>query len=172
MEINSLSLDPIEIANIIFSNEPKGECSIQLCEIEDIYMLFEILITILMEGIEKLNGMEKIDYLDDESLLNFMINIRKWFYSFGFVIEIKKIKKIYDIQNENYYCKIITKNGSYGQLFKIKNIDKNYSFLLNHSHEIKKNIQDIYGIYMAPKYNLEIRFKHYISNYGCKNIAK
>lgn len=165
MEINSVLLNPIEIANIIFLNEPKEECSIQLCDVEDIYMLFEILITILMEGLEKLNCFDEIDDINNDVLLDFTVRIRKWFNSFGFTVEInKKIKivDVSDVQNDDYYCKIITKNGNYGQLFTIKNIEKNYSFLLNQKHKIKNNIQNIHAIYVAPKYNLEIKFKHHI----------
>lgn len=163
---NIITVNPIEIANIIFSEEPKDECSIQLCGIEDIYLLFEILITILMEGIDKMNYLNEIENIDDNKLNIFLIKMRKWFNSFGFTIDINK-KKI--IKND-HYCKIITKYGSYGQLFDIKNIEKNYSFLLNQNHIKKNNISDICAIYMTQIYNLEINFKHHIPKLTKQNI--
>jgi len=155
---NIISLDPIEIANEIFSKEPGNECSIQLYDVGDIYMLFEILMTILMEGIEKMNYLNEIDNINDEKLIVFLVKINNWFNSFGFTIDINKNKT----KKENYYCKIITRNGSYGQLFIIKNIEKNYSFLLNQNHVKKNNISEIYGLYMGQTYNLEIKFLHHI----------
>ena len=153
------SIDPIEIANILFSNEPKNECSIQLCDVEDIDMLFEILITILMEGIEKINFIDQLDDIDDETLSDFLINIKKWFISMGFTIHINKTQKN---NKDDYYCKIITKNGTYGHIFMIKNIDKNYSFLLNPKYIKSNEIFNTYAIYVAPEYKLEIKFKHHI----------
>ena len=147
---------PENIANIIFNNDPKNHNLSQQLLIdmsEDDISLFEILLIILLEGIEIKFDIKKIDNLTDEILNNFLFFFNQWFYSLGYKLHIHKITLDKKEYFDNYYCKIITNHESHNE--------KNYSFILNKNHFTHKidKFKDFYAIYENTDYGPHYKFQ-------------
>lgn len=109
---NLQDFSPKDIAQTIFRNEPLDPNSCRIVsddDDQDLIYIFEILLTIFLEGFDILTGgLDKIK-LDDfsENHVNMM---KPWFQSLGFNIKSSE----YDIQDKDmyneYYCKIILRS--------------------------------------------------------------
>lgn len=156
-------LVPEELAEIIFSNLPQATNSISLLpqvneemnlnsgNNEYITYIFEILITIFMEGLmdskrllEMVINDKFIDKTENEYLNYYDINIdvlvflEQWFKSFGYFVNIREYESNDEIDNQNRYCEIILKSNPHQKgLFIYKKIlDKEYHFTLNSNFNI------------------------------------
>ncbi len=166
-DVNSLNgQDPEQIAQIIFAHEPKNKCSIQIIgEDSDSATLFEILLTIFMEGIMLLyHNLENVSISD--ITYEHLYALNPWFNSFGFRLIISEIdtnmietsKDCNDCNDcDDHYCRIILKESSYKPFFLHRNIVKNYTYFLNSIYKDgcnKENLIDIYATFKKDGGNL------------------
>ena len=156
--------NPEKIAYQLFTNHPDSEKSYQL-RIEnnnaDLVYIFQIFLTIMMEGFSILsNGLNNINH-NKINIDHFLI-LNRWFKSLGYIIKVHVVDKN-DETYSNYYCKIILKLGSYESFFDLKNIHKNYHFLLSSSAAtMNPNIlSDIYSIFIVEDKVFKVSFNRY-----------
>ncbi len=120
------------IAKLLFSDRPKNIGQYQLFPSEsDPELLFEILLTLFMEGIMILNNnLEEIDFnsIDSSILHKKMCDLEEWFRTISYDLFIDKIDR--DNRDNNHYCKILLKSTD-SSYFVMKNIDKSYTFIIN-----------------------------------------
>ncbi|ARF11247.1 hypothetical protein Klosneuvirus_1_104 [Klosneuvirus KNV1] len=145
---------PEEIAEKIFTNDPKPPFTFQIIaegETADFPYIFEILITILMEGLEILTGDLSKAELDNFSE-DHLTCLAPWFKSLGFKLKIEECHEDDKWDYEKYYCRIVLNYKGDAPLFQIKPINKNYHFLINGNGNVneennnKKNLKDLYAI--------------------------
>jgi len=137
---NSISdKSPENIAEIIFNEDPKPENSIQLeLNNTEFVFIFEILITILLEGF-------KIKYSDLKNINsnsfneNYILNFNPFFKSMGFNINVNKYEKKNRDDYKNYYCKVVLRDNEWGGFFELKNINKDYHFFINPDYIYENN---------------------------------
>jgi hypothetical protein len=150
---------PEEIAEIIFTHEPKSQNSHQILALQqgaDLTYVFEILLQILLNGMEVLtNGIDTID------LTHFTIDhikcLNPWFRSLGFNIIVTHYNLCDQDEYKEYYCKIILKNFGTAPMFIAKGIEKNFHFLLNGLYyELNKNKTNLEDLYAVLKNNQDI----------------
>lgn len=148
---------PESIADKLFSKEPGDPCSYMILAYEpgqtntDASYYFEILITILLEGLDIFSG-----GLSSANLNNFtdehITILDPWFRSIGFSLVVQVCDKKDTHLYNNYYCKIRIRTPLYETLFAMKKVDKNYHFLLNGSNleenKLKKYVEDLFGVFI------------------------
>ena len=170
-------LSPASVAEKIFSKNPKQCCSVQLLSDDciDTINLFEILITIMMEGLcINNNNLEHIDLKNFNQ--NYIHHLNPWFNSIGYDIECKAHDSILKPEFDKYYCRIVVKTKLYKTFFEIKNTEKNFHFLVNGNHLkdnlVKKNINEIYAVFNNDETDLfyTIRFYHKIPNTNMRKL--
>jgi len=138
MEEIYLDKTPEEIANVLFTNDPpkKGSTYFSCYESEsdsdlDVSTLFEIILTVVMEGLNiYYYGLDNVDY-EDINPENILV-VNRWMENIGVKVNCSEIKN----SKEDEYCKIILKNNcSKSQIdyFKMEN-GKSYHFLLNQKY--------------------------------------
>lgn len=170
-DIDSLShLTPEEIAQILFTQEPKNSFSHQIIaekEIADVACIFEILMIILMEGLEIITGDLSKAKLENLTC-NHLLALNPWFNSLGF--EIKNVESFIVKTDEslynNYYCKTIPRDTLHASFFQMKNINKNYHFFLNGPELIKPktDLKDLHSIFVNQDTIFKIVFDFMVNN--------
>lgn len=159
---NEITSDPVSIAKLIFNSEPKTQNSFQfitVSETSDLHIIYEILITILMEGFNIFtHDFEHINL--DSFSSDFITNLNPWFNSFGFRISVDTFNLSHLHLCNNYYCKILIKTKGTKPIFISKNIHKNYHFLLNPFYVTSShlNLCDIYSIFINNDIIYRINF--------------
>lgn len=161
-------MEPEKIAHELFTNEPKAPNSCQLLadvDVQDKFYIYEILMTILLEGFDVLTG--GLDGIKPSMISpSHFTNMNKWFNSIGFNISIKSSQKVNEEEYQEYYCKIIIKDASYEFFFNLKNIQKNYHFFLNPKYINKTQkvdeLKNIYAIFVSDYTVYQISFDHCI----------
>lgn len=146
---------PERLAHTIFSTDPKPACSNQIIALQegaDLTYIFQILVTVFMEGFEMFtDGFENMD------LSNFttdhISSFDPWFRSLGFKIQTETVEMANKESYEDYYCKIVIKTPLYETLFIMKGIeDKKYHFLLNgkymEQNKKKDKIKDLRAVFI------------------------
>lgn len=179
-DIEENEFEPKELAEILFSNLPQPINSISLLpqinnndinnnDINNDYIsyIFEILITIFMEGVmdskrllEMVIEKKYIDKIDNQYVNYYDINIdllmfiEQWFKSFGFYISIREYDDISQINNNNRYCEILLKSNPLQKgLFIYKGINnEEYHFTLNSHYKSNDKLEKIYAKLEIPKY--------------------
>jgi plasmid maintenance system killer protein len=146
---------PEKIAKIIFAEEPKDPLTRRL-KLDDnkynVIYIFEILITILMEGFQIItNNFESVDF--NEFTKNSITYFEPWFNSLGFKLCAFEYDKDIDADfYDKYYCKAIIKNKLTETLFIIKNITKSYHFFINGDNLLEnkkhKDLDKLYAIFI------------------------
>ena len=166
---NPIEISPQKIANKLFSEDPKEPLS-QIISLDnndniDASLIFEMMITIFMEGLETI-----FDDLKKANLTlvnkNLLMKLNPWFWSMGFSLSIDNVNKNdkdkYDTNNR--YCKIIINNDDYGFIFKLNNIDKSYHFLINkdyvHGCDIN-NVEQLFADFHIKNEVYKIGFTFY-----------
>ena len=160
---------PEMIAQTLFTNEPKSPRSQQIVadpedQVTDVTYIFEILITIYMEGFDILsNGLNTININDITE--DHIKSLRPWFHSIGFNINVDT----YDQTTESkelymdYYCKIMIRVPLYETFFIMKKVtNKNYHFLLNgpflEINRGKKYLRELSGVFLTSTKVFRITF--------------
>ena len=155
---------PESIANFLFSQDPQKPYTCQLItgqDTTDISYIFEILLTILLEGLDMVsNG---LDQFDTSNLTPELITqLDPWFNSLGIKLKISEILWK-DIGNTSYYCRIITKFTA-PEWFDLKHIQKNYSFNLNGDDLVKNkakiNLKELLGAFRVKDKAFIISFDY------------
>lgn len=164
------NLSPEGVARKIFTNEAKDPCSYMILayqEGDDLTMIYEILLIILLEGIEIFTG--GLDTADLSRLTkDHLTHFDSWFNSLGFKIFIEEC----DIEEKdkylNHYCKVILnnkENNYYEHVFKSNKITKNYHFLLNgdtiEENRNKKKLKNIHSIILTKSKAFIVKFDFY-----------
>lgn len=154
-----------EIAQALFSKEPKEPCSCMILAYEDgddILYVFEVLVTLLMEALDLyFGGLNNADL--NEFSLDHLLELSPWFESVGFKLFADEYGKE-DVENYNdYYCKIKVRTKLHDTFFVMKNIDKNYHFLLNGDklelNNQKTTVADVYAVFVNDNNKVyKIRF--------------
>lgn len=164
--------DPEEIAQKLF-NQPPQRIGVNRLVFDNIELniLFEILITIFLEGImilyKNLQGIKMSDL--DISYIN---KLAPWFESIGFKLNIKSfnIALVYGMhdneQINKYYNKIILRiDPTYTGYFDIKKIQKEYTFLYHPDYTRSyKMLNEIYAIIIKNNTVYKISFDMIIDN--------
>ncbi len=159
---NLSDMSPEDIAEIIFSKRPKEPSSCQLLagsEAADLSYVFEIMVIILLEGMEIIFG--DLSECDQTTLsMPRIMKLKPWINSLGYDL---KISEADDTRHDvPHYCKILLNDKLHGTLFEMKKITKNYHFLLNSDHaNIAKNaktLSDLVGLLILKDRPLRISF--------------
>ena len=170
MDINSDNIHnytPEEIAEILFNDDPKDPCTFQILgeqTTDNITYIFEILITILLEGLDSMTGgLDKIDL--DLFSSDHIDTLNPWFHSMGFTIKINDYEMRELELVKKYYCRVGLNYGNDKKIFEQKNINKNYHFFLN-ANAIDENskktmLKDIYAIFICGNNIYKISFDMY-----------
>lgn len=156
---------PLHIAQTIFNKPyqpPKSYCILNYDENSNVSIMFEILLTIYMEGINiLLNGWNNLNL--DELSEDLLFTPNPWFNSLGFKLNIFEINKnLTDFDfYKNYYCKIKLKLDE-PVFFEMKNIDNDYHFVINgdfyHENKNENNIENLFAIYIYKNKIYQIQF--------------
>lgn len=161
-------MNPEEIAHTLFSSEPKPACSCQITTEQnttDLTFIFEILIIILLEGLEIIIGdLSEVNLQDMTE--EHITTLNPWFESIGFKIKVILFPKESIDQYLQYYCRIIIKDKLHKIYFDMKNIKTNYHFYLNgpflQQNKSKNLLNQLYAIYHNGNSTFKIWFEpHY-----------
>jgi len=158
-------MTPEGIAEALFKSEPKGPLECRLIADEssmDCYLMFEILITIYMEGLQIIFGdITNTGELNDVLLMQ----PDMWFKSLGFKINVTTFDQSDKASYDKFYYRIIVRNKLYESFFEIRNAIKNYYFFLNgpHLEEHKKEIvlNKLFAIFNSDDLVFKISFDYY-----------
>jgi hypothetical protein len=166
-------LSPENIARDIFLKAPGNPCSGLLLSEKvsnDPSYLFEIIINIIMEGMDLLIG-----GLDSANFDNFsedhILVMNPWMHSLGITIKTEHFNLEDKHFYSDYYCKVIVKNSEWNAWFDSRGISKNFHFLLNAIYangSNKINLSDHYAIFILNDSVFKITFDIY--NPPSKNI--
>lgn len=112
---------PEELAQALFSKPPQAarSCQLLLDNVDNEYV-FELLLNILLEGVDVLYGKES-DITDVNDKIYF--ELKEYFQSLGFNLTLyteergEDVKTIFftDLSNDNYYCQV--KKNDYPEYF-------------------------------------------------------
>jgi hypothetical protein len=158
---------PKQIATTLFTQDAKDPCSFQILAYQDgsdITYIFEILCSILMEGLDLLtNDLSTVDLTNFNG--QFITSLNPWFNSMGFNIHVDELD-IHNINKYNeYYCKIIIRTLGTLPIFVSKQIKENYHFTSDIDHvnlnKNKTNIKDIYTVFFNENKVYKIWFDFY-----------
>mgnify|MGYP003385195448 CR=1 FL=1 len=161
-ENNHVEATPEKIAESIFNASPAPPNTYQILAQDDdadLYYVYELLLTIMLEGFNILTGgLENVDPNDINK--DHFVGLNQWFRSIGFDILIDEVQKENSDDYDNYYCKVIMRNSSYGFIFESKNLEKDYHFLTNANHEnSEEEIKDIFAIFVANDNIYKVSFE-------------
>lgn len=151
---NIEELTPEQIAERLFTQEPKNKVSYMPYmtdeESDPLEYIFEILITICLEGLEIRNGGNLSQVNLDLVSAQVIESLNPWFRSMK--IKIKCDEFEYNEENKskygNNYCNIYIRDRLYEEWFKIRKINGNYRFTLNGNYLPQDNLRDIYAKYI------------------------
>ena len=186
---------PKQIAQEIFSKQPAQACTNNMLidqDLADPIYIFEILLTILVEGLEIFTKNVFPGGLKEADLSNFstenITQMNPWFHSLGFYIKVEselledlpevegdslssydseESENSEDVVISDHYCRVILNRDSYKGLFMINNTtDAPYHFLLNgvalDDNMNKQNLQDLQAAFEANGTMYKISFDFYI----------
>ena len=181
--MDDLEFTPDEIAEYLFSNHPGSPGSNQIIASlftnhdqdqnqdsdldQEIQMtdLFEILINILLKGLDILSG--GLDNFDMKNITpQVILNTNPWFNSLGFNIRVKEHEKINRDAYSDYYCRVIVKDELHKNYFEVCRINTNYHFFLNGSFIIKSGykLPDLFMLYIRdPELVYTISFDYILA---------
>jgi hypothetical protein len=151
---------PESVAQKIFSESVAPPCSnqLQLDEADNEY-IFEMLISIFMEGVEtKFGNLKQLDV----SLLSTdtLMSLAPYVLSLGFKMNVKILPKE---DATNYYCRILLNNEDNMYYFLLKSLEKNYTFVINNKKDIKRdNLKDYSAIFQKDDETFMISFDFHI----------
>ncbi len=167
--MNLSDYSPEQIAQELFTNNPKNPCTHQILALQnnaDLTYIFEILLTVLMEGIDVLiNGFENLNL--NEFNHDHILIMQPWFWSLGFKINLK-MHYVADQSNyEGFYCRIVVKAPQTEHIFTERNLVKGYHFFINptsyQDNCAKTQLNDLKAVFTNGDTVYEISFDKYTS---------
>ena len=128
-------------------------------------MIFEILVIILMEGLETLSGdLSKADLTNLS--IDHLIMLTPWFKSLGFSMKVDTFPSQEKDSFSGYYCKILVRDKINEVIFSMRDIVKNYHFFLNgdclEENKQKKKLNELHSIFINGDTVYKISFDFYI----------
>lgn len=193
LDIEGENFSPEELASFLFDDLPVDPCSLSLLpyshniDKDQVSFLFEILITIYMEGIlhghrlyEMLSSKTQISennypvkpkiIIDDFQLNNLML-CDKWLQSLGYHLIIQEYESDNYKFDDNEYCKIILKdNPNDQQIFNQKKINKPYHFVMFRAYKATNKLQNIKAVLYKPKNDNNSKDKIFTVKFNPFNI--
>lgn len=161
---------PEMIAKAIFTQKPEEPCKHGILAYQeggDQTYIFEILLIILLEGLDILTGGLKDTDMTDFSKTH-ITSLKPWFQSLCFDINVETFP-VEDIESyKDYYCKMYINNGNSENIVKIfeKMPDKNYHFFINgptmDMNRQKHYLKDVYGVFIQGETAYCISFQFFI----------
>lgn len=179
--MNIKNMTPEDIADFLFYELPADPCTINIVPIDithingsvcDATLLFEILITIYMEGITDAERLYKMIQLkqwfpkenkaidiDIENInCEILLLCEPWFKSFGFVIYVDVYENNDYIYDNSEYCKILLNQNDDKISFVSNNINKRYHFILQKNFEYSNDLSKIKAIFFGKNKIFTIKF--------------
>jgi len=161
---------PEMIAHSIFTKDAKPPCSHQIItyqEGSDLTYIYEILITILLEGLEIITGGLKDVNLSEFTASHITV-LKPWFHSIGFDVKVDVFSIDDKVNYNDYYCRALINDKINETLFIMKNIqNKSYHFFLNRQtmeqNKHKQHLKEIYGIFATESVIYRISFDFHAS---------
>lgn len=165
---------PEDIAKLVFSEQPTEQKSYQLyCEADeenksiDSIDIFEIFMTILVEGIFIRCGGNVSKEILDSFDSNTVLSLNPWLHSLGYSVVVEEIPKENVPEYENYYCNIIfRKDPSWNGYFSLHptEIKKDYHYIFGgnspYIHSEKCTLNNLYAIHGKKNMIYKISFKY------------
>ncbi|ARF09363.1 hypothetical protein Catovirus_2_312 [Catovirus CTV1] len=174
MNIEGENFSPEDLASFIFEELPNDPCSIKFLpysvnmDKDETSFLFEILITIYMEGM--MHGHRLYDMLrlkksissDPESprqkINVYDLNKQKlelcedWIKSLGFLTFVEEYKASEYIFDQNEYCKILLADNPYdSKILKNKGVNKPYHFIIYAGYNPTNLLENMKAVFCKPK---------------------
>lgn len=158
-DINTVKqMEPVEIALTLFSEDPKEPFSCQLYAYDnepDALYLFEIVLTIMMEGVDIITDLNTVDIKQFNE--NHILALNSWFRSVGFDVHITELNEPIN----NHYCRIILRKDCKPEYVNYFNNTK-YHFLINtreyHINKQKKNVDELTALFEVNSKKYKIWF--------------
>jgi hypothetical protein len=167
------SLDPDEISEMLFSDVPKKELTYGVLlpensHVNDSSLTFEILLSILLEGMAILHD----DFENCDLNLMTVDSIKcvsPYMRSLCFDIKVNEHDNTNEFTKEklldDYYCKIILRcDKQYTMYFDMKDIQKDYTFFFNpkygKNYPQDKHIKDVYTVLIVGNKTFKISFDY------------
>ncbi len=195
INIEGENFTPEEISDFLFEETPADPCTLKILpypsvmDNDETSLLFEVLITIFMEGMMKAKKLYNIleentsDNINEEEYID-VYNIQPddllicepWFKSFGFLIFIEEFDVNNYIASEEDYCKIILKDDPNNSVyFNRNNITKPYHFILFSRYKSTNKLENIKALFHKPGLTLNsnklyvVKFKSLSIDTRCSN---
>lgn len=164
---------PEDIARRVFSESPVEQKSYQLyCDADeenksiDSIDIFEIFMTILVEGIFIRCGGDVTKEILNSFNSDTILSLNPWLHSLGYAVNVTEIPKENTSEYENYYCNIIfRKEPSWSGYFDLhaNDIKKDYHYIFGgnspYIHNEKCTLNNLYAIYGKKNMIYKISFK-------------
>jgi hypothetical protein len=191
---NAESGSPEDLARQLFSSKPGDPCSKQILTYSETSdndassFIFEILLTIYLEGLMNILDVIKQQYLEENTAgtgrgdyelenkvykgvtVDDLMFPEPWFKSFGFTVSIVEYdtanKRAMKDLNNNIkplsYCRTLLSFDPKDRVhFLMKGIDKRYTFILNSSYKPTSDLEKIYAILNKDDKFYKVSFKQY-----------
>ena len=160
---------PEMIAHTIFIKDACSPCSHQILAYQegtDMTYIYEILITILLEGLDIFTGGLKDTNLTDFDKTHITV-LNPWFKSLGFNMNVHTLDISDKDSYKDYYCRTVINDKLNESLFIMKSMEhKSYHFFLNgqslQQNKDKFYLKDIFGIFNNGDTTYRISFDFYI----------
>lgn len=162
---------PVDIANIIFSQEPQQSKTYQLFCSENnndgngssVIDIFEIFLTIMIEGINVRCGgsISKEAFMACDE--NTILSLQPWLNSLGYRVNVSTIPKENKPDYETFYCQIALSADPVWKLyFEMKQFLTNYQFILGDKSPFYLNqncfLQNLYAVLIKNNVVYKISF--------------
>lgn len=161
---NAQTATPEQIAQSIFAippGDPMTNIIVSENSGQDAVYLFELVITIFMEGLGVLT--HDLDSFDLNNLnANALMSVQPWLNSMG--LRVKVTQETKDSMGFDYYCRVTLKKQE-TTFFEMKGINKFYTFRLNgnamEAAKSKTNLKDIHALFRNGDDHWKISFDFY-----------
>lgn len=191
---NAESGSPEDLAKQLFSKKPEDPCTKHILTYTETFdndstsFLFEILLTIYLEGLMNIIDVIKQNYLSQNPLdankkdyeiestfyktitVDDLLFPEPWFKSFGFAINVVEYGPENKREFKNFknnikplsYCRTLLSFDSKDRIhFLMKGINKRYTFILSGSYQPTNDLEKIYTILSKDDKFYKISFKQY-----------
>lgn len=160
---------PKQIAKNIFSKAAEEPLSKQLFiseEGSDLSYIFEIMLTILVEGLDIFTKGLNVYDLSSFSEENITM-LNPWMNSMGFKVKAQCVEEEYTEEYSKYYCRVILNKDEYKELFVINEVENvTYHFLLNGTfldeNKKQQDLDKLFAIFINNEKVYKISFNFFI----------
>jgi hypothetical protein len=159
---------PSDISNIVFSQPPSPPKSYQLYYPDNdsnIIDIFEIFLTIMIEGINVRCGGTITKEIFDTFDENIIMSLQPWLNSLGYRVNVSVIPRENVPEYETFYCQIALNVDPVWKLyFEMRNFSKNYQFIFGDKSPYHLDqlcsLQNLYTILIRKNITYKISFDY------------